>query len=63
MNFFFAISGYVIASVCSKPGFSPREFVINPFFRLYPVYWAVICFVIAVKLFGVPMPGVDYSAG
>jgi exopolysaccharide production protein ExoZ len=62
VNFFFAISGYVIASVCNKPGFSPREFVIKRLFRLYPVYWLVIVLTILLKplLF---LPGGSYKAG
>ena len=61
VNFFFAISGFVISSVCDKREFSPRTFLIKRFFRLYPVYWTVILPVIILKLLGVAMPGVSYN--
>src|SRR5437762_2140189 len=60
VNFFFAISGYVISSVCDKSGFSPREFFVKRFFRLYPVYWAIIALTIVLKPLGIYMPGVSY---
>jgi peptidoglycan/LPS O-acetylase OafA/YrhL len=56
VNFFFAISGYVISAVCDKPGFTVRSFAIKRFFRLYPVYWAVILAMILLKVCGVFMP-------
>jgi len=62
VNFFFAISGFVISSVCDKPEFSPRAFLIKRFFRLYPVYWAVILLVLLLRVPGVSMPGVLYDA-
>ena len=61
VNFFFAISGFVISSVCDKAGFTPREFLIKVF-RLYPVYWAVIALTIFLKPF-VFLPGGSYKAG
>jgi peptidoglycan/LPS O-acetylase OafA/YrhL len=63
VNFFFAISGFVISSVCDKPAFSPREFLIKRCFRLYPVYWAVIALTVVLKPLGVQMPGALYRAG
>jgi exopolysaccharide production protein ExoZ len=42
VNFFFAISGYVICLVVSKSDFTIRSFFIRRFFRLYPIYWAVL---------------------
>jgi exopolysaccharide production protein ExoZ len=45
VNFFFAISGYVICVVVSKPEFTLRGFVIKRVFRLYPMYWAVMAIV------------------
>jgi exopolysaccharide production protein ExoZ len=63
VNFFFAISGYVISSVCDKSGFSRREFFIKRFFRLYPVYWAVIALTVALKPLGVFIPGGSYKIG
>lgn len=62
VNFFFAISGFVISSVCDKAGFTPREFLIKRFFRLYPVYWAVIALTIVLKPL-VFLPGGSYKAG
>jgi exopolysaccharide production protein ExoZ len=61
VNFFFAISGFVISSVCDKPEFSPRPFLIKRVFRVYPVYLAVILLTIVLKLAGVAMPGVLYN--
>lgn len=63
VNFFFAISGYVIASVCSKADFSLREFVIKRIFRLYPVYWAVVLLTVLLKPLGLFLPGGSYKAG
>ena len=42
VNFFFAISGYVICLVIAKRSFTIRSFFIKRFFRLYPLYWAVM---------------------
>jgi hypothetical protein len=39
VNFFFAISGYVICLIASKPTFSAVPFAINRAFRLFPMYW------------------------
>lgn len=55
VNFFFAISGYVISVVCDKPSFTVRRFVIKRFFRLYPVYWAVLLAMILLKVCGVSL--------
>ncbi|MCK1595919.1 acyltransferase [Bradyrhizobium sp. 164] len=38
VNFFFAISGYVICLVASRPDFTIRSFVLKRIFRLYPMY-------------------------
>jgi len=51
VNFFFAISGYVICLVVSRPGFAPIPFAIRRVFRLYPMYWmtmAVVALLIAI---------------
>jgi exopolysaccharide production protein ExoZ len=56
VNFFFAISGYVISHVCDRSTFSVATFVIKRFFRLYPVYWCVVLAVIVLVPFGVTMP-------
>jgi exopolysaccharide production protein ExoZ len=39
VDFFFAISGYVICLIASKPTFSPVPFAIKRVFRLFPMYW------------------------
>ena len=56
VNFFFAISGYVISHVCDKSNFSVREFLTKRFFRLFPVYWCIVLAAIVLKLLGVFMP-------
>lgn len=38
VDLFFAISGYVICLVVSRPGFSPFDFLIKRAFRLYPLW-------------------------
>jgi len=51
VNFFFAISGYVICLIASKPTFSAVPFAINRAFRLFPMYWvamAAVAFLIAI---------------
>ena len=42
VNFFFAISGYVICLIASKPTFSAVPFAINRAFRLFPMYWVAM---------------------
>jgi exopolysaccharide production protein ExoZ len=42
VDFFFAISGYVICLVISRPSFTVRSFAIKRVFRLYPMYWAAM---------------------
>ena len=49
VNFFFAISGYVICLVAAKPTFTPTTFAIKRVFRLYPMYWVAMA-VIAVMV-------------
>src|SRR6266511_5718154 len=41
VNFFFAISGFVICLVASRGTFSVRSFLIKRIFRLYPL-WLVM---------------------
>jgi exopolysaccharide production protein ExoZ len=51
VDFFFAISGYVICLVAAKPSFSPLPFAIKRVFRLYPIFWvamACVAFLIAI---------------
>jgi peptidoglycan/LPS O-acetylase OafA/YrhL len=52
VNFFFAISGYVICLVVEKKSFSLRGFVIKRAFRLYPMYWSVLAIVAVMIPFG-----------
>ena len=40
VNFFFAISGYVICIVVTRPGFSNIDFLIRRVFRVYPLWIA-----------------------
>jgi exopolysaccharide production protein ExoZ len=42
VDFFFAISGYVICLLGSKPNFSPVPFAIKRIFRIFPMYWVVM---------------------
>lgn len=42
VDLFFAISGYVIAIVVSRPGFQPSTFLIKRVFRLYPLWLAML---------------------
>lgn len=52
VNFFFAISGYVICMVVSKPDFTVRSFVIKRIFRLYPMYWVAMAIVVGLIAWG-----------
>ena len=38
VNFFFAISGFVVCLVAVKPNFRPLEFLFRRAFRLYPLW-------------------------
>src|SRR6266508_153090 len=55
VDFFFAISGYVICLVGSKPNFSPISFTIKRLFRLYPLYWLTMV-VVALLILGGKFP-------
>jgi exopolysaccharide production protein ExoZ len=52
VNFFFAISGYVICLVVSRPGFAPIPFAIRRVFRLYPMYWATMAVIVVLIALG-----------
>lgn len=52
VNFFFAISGYVICMVVERPGFSVRGFIIKRGFRLYPMYWLTMAVVVGLIAWG-----------
>src|SRR5436309_15309760 len=52
VNFFFAISGYVICLVASKPQFMAVPFAIKRLFRLYPMYWTAMMIVLIMILLG-----------
>lgn len=52
VNFFFAISGYVICLIASKPHFDAKSFAIKRLFRLYPMYWAIMAVVACMILLG-----------
>jgi len=42
VNFFFAISGFVICLVASRPDFTVGSFVVKRAFRIYPMYWVAL---------------------
>ncbi|MBR0751631.1 acyltransferase [Bradyrhizobium jicamae] len=42
VDFFFAISGYVICLVVTKPSFTLGGFAIKRLLRLYPMYWTAL---------------------
>ena len=51
VDIFFVISGYVItASVLRQKRFVPRAFLLDRFWRIYPVLWAALLFKIALDL-------------
>jgi exopolysaccharide production protein ExoZ len=52
VNLFFAISGYVICLVTTRPSFAVREFVIKRIFRLYPMYWVAMAVVVGLISIG-----------
>lgn len=52
VNFFFAISGYVICLVVSRPSFTPATFAIKRLFRLYPMYWVAMLVIAAMIMSG-----------
>lgn len=52
VNFFFAISGYVICMVAAKPSFTVRGFAIKRAFRLYPIYWVAMALVVGLIAWG-----------
>src|SRR5205085_918161 len=52
VNFFFAISGYVICLVASKPSFTVAGFATKRVFRLYPMYWVALVAVVGLIAWG-----------
>ncbi|QPF88591.1 acyltransferase family protein [Bradyrhizobium commune] len=52
VNFFFAISGYVICLVASKSSFTVAGFAIKRVFRLYPMYWVALVAVVGLIAWG-----------
>jgi exopolysaccharide production protein ExoZ len=52
VDLFFAVSGYVICLVVSKPNFSRSSFFIKRVFRLYPMYLIVMAIVAVLALSG-----------
>ncbi|MCK1332004.1 MULTISPECIES: acyltransferase [unclassified Bradyrhizobium] len=52
VDFFFAISGYVICLVTSRPSFTVGGFVFKRLFRLYPMYWATLIVVVGLIVWG-----------
>jgi exopolysaccharide production protein ExoZ len=57
VDLFFAISGFVICMVVSKPGFAPGPFVAKRAFRLYPLWLATLTlFAILAWVWRGPLP-------
>lgn len=52
VDFFFAVSGYVICLVVAKPSFTLRGFFIKRFFRLYPLYWGAMAIIAVMIWYG-----------
>src|SRR5258708_224151 len=52
VNFFFAISGFVICLVLTRPSFTVRSFLVRRAFRLYPMYWVTMAVVTVLIAFG-----------
>lgn len=52
VDFFFAISGYVICLVVAKPSFTLHGFFIKRFFRLYPLYWMAMAIIAVMIWYG-----------
>jgi exopolysaccharide production protein ExoZ len=52
VDLFFAVSGYVICLVASRPGFSRSSFLIKRAFRLYPMYLTAMVIVGLLALSG-----------
>jgi peptidoglycan/LPS O-acetylase OafA/YrhL len=52
VDLFFAISGFVICMVVSKPSFTLREFAIKRVLRLYPMYWCTMALVLLLIWWG-----------
>lgn len=62
VNFFFAISGYVIAMVCDQKTFDSREFLIKRVFRLYPLFLGIVVFILLLRLVFIKLP-TSYQLG
>lgn len=56
VNLFFAVSGYVIAIVVTRPNFEVSGFFIKRFFRLYPLYWVCLAVFAHTVYFRGPSP-------
>ncbi|MGY3234823.1 exopolysaccharide production protein ExoZ [Bradyrhizobium sp. USDA 4448] len=57
VDFFFAISGYVICIVATKPHFNPLHFLIKRVFRIYPLWLLTLSGFAAMALaWRTPMP-------
>lgn len=50
VNLFFVISGYIIAMVVDRPGFTPTSFAVKRFVRIYPLYWVFLFSTLALEL-------------
>jgi exopolysaccharide production protein ExoZ len=46
LDFFFAISGFVICLVATRPSFTLPGFIIKRIFRIYPMYWVTMAMIV-----------------
>jgi exopolysaccharide production protein ExoZ len=56
IDFFFAISGFVICLVATRPGFTTASFLIKRVFRLYPMYLSCLAVYGATSILRNPAP-------
>ena len=50
VNIFFVVSGFIIADVTSRDGFTLAPYFIKRFFRIYPIYW-LFCYAALVSYY------------
>jgi exopolysaccharide production protein ExoZ len=56
VNFFFAVSGFVVCLVAAKPNFRPLQFLVRRAFRLYPLWIATSLVFLVVAMIALGMP-------
>lgn len=65
VEIFFAISGFIIVTVCGESAFSPGGFLLRRLFRVAPLYWATtiitaLIAILAPSLFKTTVFGLDH---